>query len=409
MPTEKGSLLFCVFGFVLCGAGAVAANRIALGADFVGELGVLPWMLLFFLFAAFINAILKRARPQTNQYLFPTAAMLSAVGVVVIDSVNPALSAGQLRWLTIGMVVLLFSLRLTSFTEIFLRRKYVWAFLAFALIPLLTMFGAAAAGGHGAIALGPFRVNVAEFEKIFLIMFLTAHLMDADDKNENDALSLYFAAPLLAAMIPSASFIAAQHDIASALVTLGIATAMIHVASGRAAYTIFAAFATIAFFVGGSFGCDWIRASVDDWLQIWLNAAAEPHLSALAAGGVWGAGLTGTQTANIDDIHSLFVYAAAANETGLVGSLSVLMLCALFCHESLRVAFFGKTRENVLIAVGISAAFFLQMFCSVVGAARLLPLGEATLPFLSYGGSSTVVSFLMLGILLGLSRKTKSK
>ena len=97
--------------------------------------------------------------------------------------------------------------------------------------------------------------------------------------------------------------------------------------------------------------------------------------------------------------------AAIAEEFGLAGALMVMLAYALFFYEGIRIALTRRSPAHMLLSAGAASIFFLQAFVIIAGVTKFLPLTGITLPFVSYGGSSMVSSFLLLGILIAASRK----
>ena len=126
-------------------------------------------------------------------------------------------------------------------------------------------------------------------------------------------------------------------------------------------------------------------------------------LYALAAGGILGQGVGQGFPTYIPVVHSDFAFAAIAEEWGLVGSLSVTAVFALLAYRGLRIGMLAKRPFQKYLAAGITILFSAQAFLIMGGVTKLLPLTGVTLPFVSYGGSSLLVSSIMAGLLLFLS------
>jgi cell division protein FtsW (lipid II flippase) len=105
-------------------------------------------------------------------------------------------------------------------------------------------------------------------------------------------------------------------------------------------------------------------------------------------------------------VHSDFAFAAIAEEWGLIGSLGVVACFALLAHRGMRVAVLTKRPFHRYLAAGITILFSVQAFLIRGGVTKLLPLTGVTLPFVSYGGSSLLMSSIMAGLLLYLSADT---
>ena len=147
-------------------------------------------------------------------------------------------------------------------------------------------------------------------------------------------------------------------------------------------------------------------------VAVWLDPFADATgkgwqvlqgLSAMASGGLWGAGLGAGHPTVIPIAASDFVYAALAEELGYVGCALVLAVYLLMFYRGFRLADSLREPFTQSLATGLTAALAVQTLLNLGGVTKAIPLTGITLPFLSHGGSSLVVSFIMLGLLLALS------
>jgi rod shape determining protein RodA len=123
---------------------------------------------------------------------------------------------------------------------------------------------------------------------------------------------------------------------------------------------------------------------------------------AVGAGGLTGVGYgNGTQT-NLDYVpeqHTDFIFTVAGEEFGFVGAMFVLLLYALILWQAIRIAALSKDPFGTLVAAGIASMFAIQMFVNIGMVIGIMPITGIPLPFLSYGGSSLLVSFAAIGML----------
>jgi rod shape determining protein RodA len=128
----------------------------------------------------------------------------------------------------------------------------------------------------------------------------------------------------------------------------------------------------------------------------------DQSLIAVGAGGLTGVGYgNGTQT-NLDYVpeqHTDFIFTVAGEEFGFVGAMAVLLLYALILWRAIRIAALSKDPFGTLVAAGIASMFAIQMFVNVGMVIGIMPITGIPLPFLSYGGSSMLVSFAAIGML----------
>ncbi|MDP1793656.1 MAG: penicillin-binding transpeptidase domain-containing protein, partial [Acidimicrobiales bacterium] len=148
-----------------------------------------------------------------------------------------------------------------------------------------------------------------------------------------------------------------------------------------------------------------VRTRVDIWLNPFADAAGKGYqllqsLFALAAGGLTGSGLGMGLPTRIPFVSTDFIFSAIGEELGLLGGAAVIICFLIFSVRGLATASRAKTDMAAFTAVGLVAAIALQAFVIVGGVTRLIPLTGVTLPFVSYGGSSLLSSFIALALLL---------
>lgn len=151
-------------------------------------------------------------------------------------------------------------------------------------------------------------------------------------------------------------------------------------------------------------------------LAVWLDPFADPTgkgwqmlqgLSAMASGGLWGAGLGAGHPQTVPIAASDFVYAALAEELGFAGCGLVLLGFLLLFHRGYRIADSLRDPFQQALANGLITMLALQTLFNIGGVTKALPLTGLTLPFISHGGSSLFTSFALLGLLLALSDRGK--
>ncbi len=193
-----------------------------------------------------------------------------------------------------------------------------------------------------------------------------------------------------------------ERDLGSSLLFFAIFLVMLYTATGRAAYVVvglalFGVGATAAYFAFTH-----VHTRVDIWLNPFADAAGKGYqllqsLFALAAGGLTGAGLGMGLPTRIPFVSTDFIFSAIGEELGLLGAAAVIICFLIFSVRGLATASRAKTDMAAFTATGLVAAIALQAFVIVGGVTRLIPLTGVTLPFVSYGGSSLLSSFIALG------------
>ena len=412
MKEAKLHLLLPSLGILLLGTGVLLlAHRLT------ADLLLLPWLAAVIVGAFFTQFILGR-RDGTDLTLFPAAMLLASLGLIMIGRLKPALFLTQMRWLLLGLIVYLFLVFLGERVLRLLSYPYLLGVFCLLLLCSALFFGTEIGGSRNWIVFGPFAVQPSEFGKIVIIMFLAAYLTE-----HREVLTLprhrllwlklpvlRFIAPLLFIWGIAILMFVVQRDLGSALLFFGIAVSMTYMATGRKSYVALA----FAFFLGAaalsySFFSH-VRVRFNIWLDPWSDPSGSAYqvvqsLFALGSGGVWGAGFAHGHPNLIPEVHTDFIFAAIAEELGLLGSLGVMLVFALFFYRAIRIALACREEARMLLAAGIAVVFLLQAFIIIAGVTKFLPLTGITLPFVSYGGSSMIASFMLLGILTVLSKK----
>lgn len=412
MKEAKLHLLLPPLGILLLGTGVLLfAHRLT--ADPL----LLPWLAAVIIGAFFTQFILGR-RDGTDLTLFPAAMLLASLGLIMIGRLKPALFLTQMRWLLLGLIVYLFLVFLGERVLRLLSYPYLLGVFCLLLLCSALFFGTEIGGSRNWIVFGPFAVQPSEFGKIIIIMFLAAYLTE-----HREVLTLprhrllwlklpvlRFIAPLLLIWGIAILMFVVQRDLGSALLFFGIAVSMTYMATGRKSYVALA----FAFFLGAaalsySFFSH-VRVRFNIWLDPWSDPSGSAYqvvqsLFALGSGGVWGTGFAHGHPNLIPEVHTDFIFAAIAEELGLLGSLGVMLVFALFFYRAIRIALACREETRMLLAAGIAVVFLLQAFIIIAGVTKFLPLTGITLPFVSYGGSSMIASFMLLGILTVLSKK----
>jgi cell division protein FtsW (lipid II flippase) len=266
------------------------------------------------------------------------------------------------------------------------------------------------------LGFGSFVFQPSEALKFLLVVFLAGYLADkrellADASTQIGPLKLPplpYLAPMGVLLGLSLSLLAVQGDLGAALLLFAISLGMLYLASSRLDYVLvgLAGFGAGAYLMYRQLSV--VGTRVEIWLDPWSRAQESGYqlvqsMLALAGGGVMGTGIGFGSPADIPAVHTDFVYAAIVEELGMAGGTAILALYALLAIRGFRIAIVATDPFDRLLAAGLTFAIATQTLIIVGGVVRLIPLTGITLPFLSYGGSSMVVSAISVGLLLRVS------
>ncbi|MCH7663673.1 MAG: FtsW/RodA/SpoVE family cell cycle protein, partial [Chloroflexi bacterium] len=188
----------------------------------------------------------------------------------------------------------------------------------------------------------------------------------------------------------------------------------IDVATGRRAVLLVSSLVLLLAGILGSLLFDVVQLRVEAWLNPWLDPSGRSYqivqsLMAFASGGMTGRGPGLGNPGVVPISHSDFIFASIAEETGLPGALGLILLIGFFTMRGLRIALHSDEIYHRYLATGLTAYISLQSILIIGGNLRVLPLTGVTLPFVSYGGSSLVTSFMALMLLSHISHYQRNK
>ena len=356
-----------------------------------------------------IRRFADRSSPKRDPLLLSIVLLLAGWGVLIVWRVSPELGVRQLGWLLVGSVALVELMRSPPGLGWLRRYRYLWLTAGIAVTALTLVLGTNPAGGEQRLWLGCCGLYFQPSEplRLLLIAFAASYLADRRLANPRAVWAVDFL-PLLAAGGLAGLLLLAQRDLGAGMLLLALLAGQIYVAYGHAA-VLYGALGLLGLGAGiGALTLDVVRTRFEAWINPWLDPTGSGYqivqsLIAIASGGLLGSGPGRGTPAAVPVVHSDFVFAAIAEEWGLVGALAVIALMAVLVGRGLRVAAGARDPFAVLFAVGISLALGLQSLLILGGTLRVLPITGVTLPFLSYGGSSLVTSSIAAGFLVLLS------
>ena len=359
-------------------------------------------------------------RVGIDKWLFASTLLLVLIGVVMVFSASAVMANErfgsayhflfrQLGWAVGGLVAMAIAMNIDY--RKWKRPVVVFTFLGITTLLLVAvLFLDRSHNTHRWIRMGAASFQPSELVKPALILFL-AFFLEARAKSIND-----WRHTLLPAAIPTVLFCALillQPDLGTALVCLGITAALLYAAGTRLryfAYSLVPIVPVLIYFLS----VPWRLAR----LLVFLHPERDPtgigfhvhqSLIAVGTGGVTGLGLMeGKQKLfYLPEPHTDFIYAVAAEEFGLIGSLLIATLFFVFVWRGLRAAWRTRDLFGRFLAIGITTMIVVQAFFNMSVTLALLPTKGIPLPFISYGGSSLFVMLASVGVLLNVSQQSE--
>jgi len=368
-----------------------------------------------------LHVVLRIFMPRADGLILPITAGLTFMGLVMIDRLDPDLALEQMSWIIVAAVCFVLVILFFRDYENLAQYKYTWGIAALLLLASTMVLGKEVNGARLWLQIGSFHFQPSELAKVALVIFLAAFFAEKHELlsiSTHRALGIplpevkYFV-PLLLMWGVSVLMMIYQKDLGSSLLFFGIFTCMMYAATARKTYVLVG----VALFALGAYLCylgfGHVQVRVLTWLRP-FNAATIQHesyqisqsLFALSSGGVSGTGLGLGHPNFIPSVTTDFIFSAVGEELGLLGAASVVLMYILLVARGIKVALSHRDDFGKLLAVGLVSIIALQSFIIMGGVTRLIPLTGITLPFMSYGGSSLVANFMVLGLLMALSHRS---
>lgn len=288
-------------------------------------------------------------------------------------------------------------------------KKLVFPLLIISFILLILVFsplGVSAGGARRWLKLWPSQFQPSELVKLSMVFFLAFFLSRSDFRRDRFK---DFIIPIAVMGIFQLIFLK-QPDFGAA-VTLGIITmVMIFIGGVSLRYiglTVFCAIPAVIYLAKEPYRLRRITSFLDPWADPQGSGfQLVQSLIALGSGGLTGQGLgEGKQKlAFLPEIHTDFIFAHIGEELGFLGAISVVILFLILSLRGMRIAQSQGDLFNYYLAFGITAMITIQALINFSVVTGLAPTKGLPLPFISYGGSSLVVNFIAVGVLLNLSR-----
>jgi cell division protein FtsW (lipid II flippase) len=394
-----------------------------------------------------IHFLLWWRRVETEQIILPVVGLLIAIGGTMLWRLRPPWATWQqlTRGFVPGIMALLLLIVFPTLMER-IRRDWPITLSALGLILLLaTAFIGVMdeAGARLALKVGPLpAIQPSEVVKLSLVFFLAWYIESEGEAAQGRAHAFgWLRLPAIRYFIPGTLFVSVatlalvkMFDFGAILILGFLFITMLYVGFERRifftivviglALTLIAAVLLAVFWETPAVIQHRFKAFMDPWSDEVLLVNGQPTgltvaqgpgyqiqqaIYAIVDGGITGTGIGLGTPENVPLAHSDFVFAAIAEELGLLGALAVLTCFAILLLRILRVAIMLPAEQvfERLLLIGIAAHFLTQVFVMIGGTVNLLPVTGVTVPFLSQGGMALMVNLIEVGLVLTLAQRLK--
>jgi cell division protein FtsW (lipid II flippase) len=391
-----GAMLVLTILFILsaCGLLSFKGGTFDFGIAAFG-IGVALLMLLGYNLAAIIFRHIDRI---TLVICF----FLASVGLVMLARLDMDTALRQLIWLVIAIALMYVVVVVVKRARDFGRLNYLMLVGALGLLAFAYLFAHTKGGARNWVSLGPISFQPSEFAKVLFII-VSAYFFAMQRGKWVTLGYIAFAGLCVIILVMS-------NDLGAALLFAGTFLIMFFAGTGRKLLTLAGLGVAGAGAVASYYMFPHVRTRVEIWQNPWIYYQDQGYqivqgLMAIAAGGMFGAGLGLGSPESIPVRTSDFIFAAICEEFGIVFGIITILMYLVFIIRGMIIAMNAGTRFDALLVFGATCMLSLQSFIIIGGVIKLIPLTGITLPFISAGGSSMVACMALVGIIEGVAVK----
>ena len=361
------------------------------------------FLMLFQMIAIFSFLVLARAiYPKTNRLILNHTAMLLSISFVVLTRLSVTRSIRQLAIVSVSLIVALFVPLISGYFKLLRKCRYLFAVLGICILSSVLIAGSMTNGSKISFSVMGIAFQPSEFIKMSYAFFLAGMLYRAE-KFRHIIISAILAAVHVLILVVS-------RDLGSALIYFTVYVVILYIATAKKRYLFLGLSGAVVASYVAYFLFSHIQVRVAAWLDPWADIDRKGYqiaqsLFAIGTGSWFGLGVGGGMPNTIPYVEQDFVFSAICEEFGVIYGIGLILVCLNLFMEMAHVAYLCKDRFLKLSAYALAVTYIFQLFLTIGGNIKFIPLTGVTLPLISYGGSSALATLLMLSIVQGIYQK----
>ena len=346
-----------------------------------------------------IIIISRQTYPDINRFVVNNMCMLLMIGFIMLTRINMAKAEKQ-------CVIVLFAMLFALLIPFLIRKikelkglHWLYAGIGILALSIVYLFGAATNGSKISMKIYGIAFQPSEIVKILFVFFLASLFYEA--KNfKNLVISAAIASLHIVILVLS-------RDLGSALIFAVVYVVVLFIASGKIRYLIGGV-------IGAAFSCivayqlfSHVRVRVQSWIDPWKNIDGGGYqitqsLFAIGSGRWIGSGLFRGTPESIPYVDTDFIFSAISEEMGLIFSICVILIYLSTFIMFIKISIKTKNQFYKLTTCGLAIIYIFQIFLTIGGGTKFIPLTGVTLPLISYGGTSVIVTIILFSVFQGI-------
>lgn len=337
--------------------------------------------------------------PKASRLLINNMCMLISVGFIMITRLSYDQCVKQFKIAVAASVVALLIPILIRKLRFITRMYWVYTLLGIGLLALVAIAARSSNGAKLSFTVGGISIQPSEFVKIIFVFAMAGLLSHARDFKRIAVATALAALHVLILVV--------SKDLGSALIFFVTYLVVLFVSTRNPFYVLAGIFAGSVAAVGAYFLFAHVRVRVHAWQDPFKDYRGGGYqicqsLFAISAGGWFGTGLCQGSPEAIPYVEQDSMFPAISEELGSIFGICLILVCMSCFVMFINISMQLSNRYYRLVAVGLGTTYASQIFLTVGGGIKLIPLTGVTLPLVSYGGSSMLSTLIMFAIVQGL-------
>ncbi len=351
------------------------------------------------LYLMFTLLLFRNLYPRASRSLINNMCMLLSIGFIMVTRLSYDQSVKQFVIAAAGTVIALLIPLIVRKVLVLTRLTWGYVFVGIGLLGLVLIAARVTNGAKLAISVGGFSLQPSEFVKIIFV-FAIAGLLSTEHSFRRVVLATVLAAAHVMILVIST-------DLGSALIFFVTYLVMLFAATRNPFLVVLGIIAFCVAAVAAGFLFSHVRVRVQIWQDPFSDYSGTGYqicqsLFSIAAGSWLGTGLYKGSPGAIPYVTQDFMFSAILEEFGAIFGICLIIICMAVFIMFVNIAMKLDNRFYRLTALGLGTTYATQVFLTIGGGTKLIPMTGVTLPLVSYGGSSVLSTIIMFAIVQGL-------
>ena len=354
---------------------------------------------VFQMIAIFSFFVLMRAiYPKSNRLLLNHIGLLLSVSFVILTRLSFSIFVKQFAIVAVSMIIALIIPSLMKYLHLLIRGRWILGILGVVLLGAVLVTGSIINGSKLSFSILGISFQPSEFIKILYVIFLAGVLSEAISR-----MTIFLSAVLAAAHV---LVLVASKDLGSALIYSITYVILLYIATRKLFFILGGMAGAAAASVLSYYLFSHVRVRIAAWQNPWTDISATGYqiaqsLFAIGTGSWFGMGIDAGSPRSIPYVEQDFIFSAICEEYGILYGICLVAICVSLFLEIVHIAHVCEEPFLKYASYGLGIVYIFQIFLTIGGNTKFIPLTGVTLPLISYGGSSVLTTMLMFALLQG--------